>query len=130
MKKVETMLEMVKFAVLASVISIAMPEAAGATASTVNSVLHSVATDQLVGLPYILSVVCYVAGAFMLVSGALSLKKHAEAPTQEPMGKGIARLLTGGAITSVPALTGIIQRSTGVNGASEANYSGFTATFN
>lgn len=129
MKKAESLFEMVKFAVLASIISVAMPELASAT--TVNSVLHSVASSQLVGLPYILSVVCYVGGAFMLVSGALSLKKHAENPASEPMGKGIARLLTGGAITSVPALTGIIQRSTGVNGSAQASYQGFTGlTFN
>lgn len=126
MKKVEKLSEMLKYAVLSAVISFALPEYASAAASDVNSVLHTVATSQLTSLPYILSVVCYVGGAFMLVSGALSLKKHAENPASEPMGKGIARLITGGAITSVPALTGVIQRSTGLSGASQATHTGFT----
>lgn len=129
MKRVEKLSEMLKYAVLSAVISFALPEQAGATANDVNSVLHTVASTQLSSLPYVLSVVCYVGGAFMLVSGALSLKKHAENPASEPMGKGIARLLTGGAITSVPALTGVIQRTAGVEGSSSAAYTAFTPTF-
>jgi len=128
MSKISKTGEMLKYGVLASIIAIAMPEMAGA-ASDVNGLLHSVASKQLISLPYILSAVCYVGGSFMLVSGALSLKKHAENPGSEPMGKGIARLLTGGAITSVPALTGIIQRTSEVNG-SQATFNKFGVTFN
>jgi|GEM_PF-699827 len=129
MSKISKTGEMLKYGVLASIIAIAMPEMAGA-ANDVNTLLHSVASKQLVSLPYILSAVCYVGGSFMLVSGALSLKKHAENPGSEPMGKGIARLLTGGAITSVPALTGIIQNTAEVNGATKAAYTKFGVTFN
>jgi len=131
MKKGTTLIEMIKMSVLASIVVAAMPElASAATASaSLNEVLHSVAKTQISALPFILSTVCYVGGAFLLVSGALSLKKHAENPAGEPMGKGIARLITGGAITAVPALTGIIQRTAGINGATTASYDAFTVTF-
>lgn len=119
--------ETIKVGVLAAVIAAATPELA--SAGTVSTVLHSVATTQLSSIPWMLSVICYIVGAFLMISGALSLKKHAENPASEPMGKGIARLVTGGAITSVPALAGIIQRSVGVSGQQEATFTSFSTTF-
>jgi len=127
MKMISTVSEMIKMSVLAAVVAFATPELASATA--LNDVLHSVAKNQISALPFILSTVCYVGGAFLLVSGALSLKKHAENPAGEPMGKGISRLITGGAITAVPALTGIIQRTAGIAGSTSASYDSFTVSF-
>lgn len=120
--------EIIKWGVLSAIIAVAMPDLALAGGDDVNALIRKVGKQQLPALPYILSAVCYVGGAFMLVSGTLELKKHAENPSSSPMSKGIARLLTGGAITAVPALTGVIQRSTELTG-SEASFTAFTTTF-
>lgn len=120
--------EMMKFGILTAIIAVATPDMAIA-ASDMKGVLEDVASKQLSSIPYMISVVCYILGAFMLVSGALSLKKHAENPASEAMSKGIARLVVGGAITSVPALTGIIQRTLNVQGEQSATFTSFKVTF-
>ncbi len=119
--------EIFKWGVLSSIVAVAMPDMAFAQ-EDVKALIENVAQKQLPVLPYILSAVCYVGGSFMIVSGALSLKKHAENPTSEPMGKGIARLLTGGVITAVPPLTSVIQKSTSLSGR-EAEFMKFNPTF-
>jgi len=120
--------ELFKWGVLSAIIAVAMPDLAYAT-NDVNDLIRTVASKQLPALPYALSAVCYVGGSFMLVSGALALKKHAENPASTPMSQGIARLVTGGAITGVPALTGVIQSSTTLGSGSAASFASFSTTF-
>lgn len=127
--KAKLFTEFFKWGVLSAIVAVAMPDLATAATGDVNQLIHDVGSKQLPALPYILSAVCYVGGSFMLVSGALSLKKHAENPAGEPMGKGIARLLTGGAITGIPALTGVIQRTTTMDSGSAASFTNFTQGF-
>ena len=103
------MKDMFKFGTLAAIMAAAMPGVG--FAQDVNELVNGVVQNQLPVFPYALSAVCYVGGAFLMVSGALSLKKHAENPAAEPMGKGVARLLTGGAITAVPAVASIMQNT-------------------
>jgi hypothetical protein len=131
MTKAKYFTELFQWAVLVAIVVMAMPDLAVATESDstdLNSMLHNVSKNELVALPYILSAVCYVAGAFMLVSGALKLKAHAESPN-EKLAPGVARLLTGGAITSVPALTKIIQSTTQVGTSNQASFTTFSVTF-
>ncbi|MFA6279429.1 MAG: hypothetical protein WC612_01370 [Bdellovibrionales bacterium] len=128
MKKSVLMNEMFKWGVLTAIIAVALPDLASAQ-SGVNALITDAAKEQLPVFPYILSAVCYVGGAFMMVSGALSLKKHAENPTSEPMSKGIARLVTGGAITAVPTITAVLQKSVMGNTTGEAEFTKFTTTF-
>jgi hypothetical protein len=64
----------------------------------------------------------------MLISGALKLKAHAESPN-EKLAPGVARLLTGGAITSVPALTKIIQNTAQVGTSGQATFTTFSVNF-
>lgn len=119
--------ELFKWGVLSAIVAVAFPDLALAQ-QDINQLVENVAQKQLPALPYALGAVCYVGGSFMLVSGALSLKKHAENPSSEPMAKGISRLVTGGAITAVPALTSVVQKSTTLSG-SAATYSAFKTTF-
>ncbi len=129
MKKSVLMSEMFKWGVLAVIVAVAMPELAMAQ-EDIDTRLRDVTQAQLPVFPYVLSAVCYIGGAFMMVSGALSLKKHAENPTSEPMSKGIARLVTGGVITAVPTLTSLLQTSViGSSLGDEATFSNFTTTF-
>ena len=118
--------ELFKWGVLTAIIAVAMPDAAGA--ETLRTVISNVTREELPVLPYVLSSVCYVGGSFMMVSGALSLKKHAENPAGEPVAKGVSRLLTGGVITSVPALTEVVQKTTQLNGG-RADFSSFGDIF-
>lgn len=128
MKKGVLMSEMFKWGVLTAIIAVALPELAMAQAD-VHDMIQDVTQQQLPIFPYVLGAVCYVGGAFMMVSGALSLKKHAENPTSEPMSKGIARLLTGGAITAVPTVTGILQNTVFSAAGGAATFTDFTPTF-
>lgn len=118
--------ELFKWGVLTAIIAIAMPDSA--SADTLRTVISNVTREELPVLPYVLSSVCYVGGSFMMVSGALSLKKHAENPAGEPVAKGVSRLLTGGVITSVPALTEVVQKTTQLDGGA-ANFSSFGDIF-
>lgn len=126
--KAQMFSEMFKWMVLSAIVAVALPDAASA-AEDVAGLINNVASKQLPALPYALSAVCYVGGAFLLVRGALSLKKHAENPASEPMGKGIASLVTGGALTGIPALSGIIQKSTTLNSGTAASFASFRVTF-
>ncbi len=120
--------ETFKLGVMSAIVTMAMPGLAMASGDTLATVMDSIRSTQLSSIPQIMGAVCYIGGAFLLVSGTLSLKKHAENPSSEPMAKGIARLLTGGAITSVPALTNVIQSSTKL-GTGQASYKAFSVSF-
>jgi len=126
--KAKLFTEIFKWGVLSAIAMFAMPELAFAQVTDVQSLITNVASKQLPALPYALGAVCYVGGSFMLVSGALELKKHAENPATTPMSKGVARLLTGGAITAVPALTSVVQKTTMLSG-NQASYTAFSQTF-
>jgi len=121
--------EVFKWAVFATLAVIAMPDLSlAADSGDFNELVRNFSNKELSALPYILSAVCYCGGAFMLVSGALKLKAHAESPS-EKLAPGVARLLTGGAITSVPALTKIIQSSTQIGTSGNATYTSFNVGF-
>ena len=101
---------MFQWGVLAAVITMAVPEMAWATAG-VGDALTAIKSSELQPMPAVISAVCYIGGAILAASGAMKLKAHAEAPAQEKMAPGIARLLAGGAIAALPALLGTMTTS-------------------
>ena len=125
--KTKLMTELFKWGVMTAIVAVAMPELA--SADTIKDVVTNVTQEQLPVLPYAMGAVCYVGGSFMMVSGALSLRKHAENPAGEPVAKGVSRLLTGGVITAVPALTRIVQETTTVSGSADNSLSNFNVSF-
>ena len=125
MTKSQLFSEVFKWGVLSAIITVAMPEIALAVPDDFKTLSEETIKKQASVIPFLLSSVCYIGGAFLLVSGALSLKKHAEAPGQEPINKGIARIVVGGLITGVPALTSIVQNSLQVGGGSAAEFNKF-----
>jgi hypothetical protein len=129
MVKTELWGDLFKMGALTALVAVALPEASFADANDVNALITNVATGQLSALPYILSVVCYIMGIFMLTSGALKLKAHAEKPDSEKLAPGVARVLVGGAVTSVPALSKLIQSSTSIGTGSGASFSSFGINF-
>ena len=126
MKKVEALGEVLKLGLAVSVIAVAMPELGFAEGNTVGDILTSTTTSQVKPAATLLAALCYVGGAISLVSGALSLRKHADNPASEPMGKGISRLLVGAAIMGLLYLAGVMQQTLFAgNPTGQANYSGF-----
>lgn len=129
MKKNALMKDVFQWGLVAVIAATAMPALAGAVSTDINELVQNVAQKELIGLPYILSAVCYAGGAFMLLSGALKLKAHAENPAQEKLAPGVSRLLAGGAITTVPTLTALIQQTTQIGSGVKATYDTFSVAF-
>jgi len=130
MTKSKFFYELFHWAVLAAIVAVAMPDLAVAQVSgtDVGSLTKSFATQELSPVPTIIGALSYTIGAFLLVSGALKLKAHAESPN-EKLAPGIARLLTGGAIISLPTLANVIKSSTIGTAGTAVTYTSFNATF-
>ncbi|MGE0108503.1 MAG: hypothetical protein AB7S81_01880 [Bdellovibrionales bacterium] len=117
----------VKLGILTAIIAVAMPELSFAE-GTIGDMMKTVSDEQLVEAPKLISVAAYCIGGIMLLSGGLSLKKHAENPASEPLGKGLGRLLVGAGITSLPAILALVRTSTGFAESSESGYSALKIT--
>ncbi len=115
--------ELFKLGVLTALIVAAMPELSLA-AEDLNSWTKTVATEEGTAIPYVVTVIGYIIGAVLMLSGALSLKKHSENPATEPLGKGLGRLIIGAIITAIPALLSMLQESSKL-GSDEAEFRGF-----
>jgi len=111
MRNVRVLEDIIKLSVLSVIVAMAVPDAS-ASAATVNTVLTA-ATTQVSPVPKLLSAAAYIIGLILLISGALSLKKHSENPASEPLGKGLGRVLVGGVVMSLPTLANLITNSLG-----------------
>lgn len=128
MKKYDVLSETLKLGLAVSVIAVALPDLSwAATTNTVGDILTSTTDSQVKPAATLLAALCYVGGAISLVSGALSLRKHADNPASEPMGKGLTRLLVGAGIMGLPYLAGVMQDTLFATGETQADYSGFSA---
>jgi hypothetical protein len=80
------------------------------------------ATGELAFAPGFAYGIAYVAGTLFAFAGILKLKQHAENPAQTPMSHGLARLIAGGALLSMPTITNLIQGTlaTGIGQSSAA----------
>jgi len=115
--------ELFKLGVLTAIVAVAMPEISLAQ-QDLNQWTEAVATEEGTAIPYVVTVIGYIIGAVLMLSGALSLKKHAENPATEPLGKGLGRLIIGAIITAIPALLSMLQESSKL-GDEEADFRGF-----
>jgi hypothetical protein len=61
----------------------------------------------------IVDFISYAIGTVLVVSGILGAKKHAERPTDEPLGKAIGKLAAGGAFLILPSIAGMLQDTVG-----------------
>ena len=57
----------------------------------------------------IISYVSYGMGAVMTISGIAGAKKHADNPTQNPLGPVLGRLGAGAAFLAAPSVVGMLQ---------------------
>ena len=72
--------------------------------------------DEMSQMPNLAAAICYVGGIFMMVSGTLKLKDHAENPASAKIAPGLARLFAGSGLASLPLLTGWIYSTSQVGG--------------
>ena len=127
MKKTEITTTALKLGLMAALIVVALPELSFAQ-DGISQVMKDVQSNQMQNIPKMISAVAYVIGAVLVLSGALSLKKHSENPASEPMGKGIGRLLAGGAVMALPAITRVMQETTEMTGG-PATFENFQVNF-
>lgn len=88
--------------VLTAIVAVACPDISWA--ANIGGSLNSFRTSDVTALPPLVNGIAFVGGAVLGISGALKLKAHAENPAQEKLAPGVARLLAGGAIASLPVI--------------------------
>ena len=125
MTKDKLLNDIFKWGVLSAVVTLALPELAWAAGSAgIGSSLSQFTSKDANQVVPLISVASYTIGAFLGVSGALKLKKHAENPAQEKLAPGIAALLAGGGLVALPSLLGTLTATTYVEG--DATYGGLS----
>ncbi len=108
MTKDKLLNDIFKWGVLSAVVTLALPDLAFASAGTSIDTFTTTDANKIVPL---ISVASYTIGAFLGVSGALKLKKHAENPAQEKLAPGVAALLAGGGLAALPSLLGTLTET-------------------
>ncbi|MEA1938748.1 MAG: DUF6750 family protein [Pseudomonadota bacterium] len=58
--------------------------------------------DNLEGIPDLLSLIAYIAGAALGIAGIMKLKQHVDAPQQMPLKNGLMFLAAGAALLALP----------------------------
>ncbi|MGE4352442.1 MAG: hypothetical protein AB7E52_09685 [Bdellovibrionales bacterium] len=127
MKKEKLLVEGVKFGAMLSLMMLALPSVgvAAETEGTIAQIIDRTSETQVSPFAVLISAVCYVAGAVMLASGALSLRKHADNPASESVSKGVARLVVGGCFMGLPYLSGVLQQTVFGDASTAATYTNF-----
>lgn len=123
--KSKSSINLLSVGLFAALVATAMPELSIA-ADGLSGQFKEVSKNQLSSVPDFIAAIAYVIGAILMLSGALSLKKHSENPATEPMAKGIGRLVTGGAVLSLPALARVMQETTELQGG-DAKFNAFSS---
>jgi hypothetical protein len=122
MKKLMSKLGMRASAFIASgLITTVIADAAHATAIT--DMTQSTGA-QVATFPKLISAACYVGGAAFVGTGVMKVKQHVDNPGQTPLREGLVRLGAGGVLVAAPALTSVMQTSSGVGSGNQA-FGGF-----
>ena len=87
--------------------------ASEAQASDLSTMVGSTGTN-LASFPKLISAACYVGGAAFVGTGVMKVKQHVDNPGQTPLREGLVRLGAGGVLVAAPALTSVMQTSSGV----------------
>jgi hypothetical protein len=70
--------------------------------------------NNVASFPKLISAACYVGGATFVGTGVMKVKQHVDNPGQTPLREGLVRLGAGGVLVAAPALTSVMQTSSGV----------------
>ena len=66
---------------------------------------------QAQNIPDLIATLAYICGALFTAFGIISIKKHIDNPTNDPLKKGLGQLAVGGALLTVPAISHIMTNS-------------------
>jgi hypothetical protein len=80
--------------------------------------------NNVASFPKLISAACYVGGAAFVGTGVMKVKQHVDNPGQTPLREGLVRLGAGGVLVAAPALTNVMQTSSGV-GSGNTGFSSF-----
>ncbi len=86
--------------------------ASSSKAETLSSVTTNLKTSSK-GIPEIISMVAYIGGIGLGVSGIIKIKDHVDNPGSNPLKAGLARLGGGGALLALPYITKAMMGSVG-----------------
>jgi hypothetical protein len=118
MKKQSTQ-DAVVLAVVAATLGMAFPEISLAQVSDLRGVADQ-GIQQIGTLPGLVTGILFLGGVVFAGLGVLDLKKHADNASQTPLKNGIVKLLVGGAMVAIPALTGVLESTIGLQGSGVA----------
>ena len=74
-----------------------------AAGTDVNSILINI-TSSIRGVPGLISGAAYLLGCVLIVMGLIKVKEHVNTPEQVKVSEGVIRLLTGGALLTLPTI--------------------------
>ena len=121
MKTISNLGKKVSAFLASAMISTVVTESAHATQLT--DMVGSVGTN-VAAFPKLISAACYVGGATFVGTGVMKVKQHVDNPGQTPLREGLVRLGAGGVLVAAPALTSVMQTSSGV-GSSNVGFTDF-----
>lgn len=116
-------IDVVKIGLAAGVIVAALPDPLWAQA--LSQSVDEVKTGMK-NMPIVLSGLAYLAGGATMLHGAGLLKKHADAPAQNPLAPGVMRMALGGVVCALPTFMGWIATSLKTDGAQNMTFKGLT----
>jgi hypothetical protein len=98
----------IKIGLGAAVIAMAFPDLSWAQklSDSVQEVRTGIET-----VPVVVSGIAYIAGGATMLHGAGLLKKHADAPQQNPLAPGVTRMALGGVIAALPTFMKFVNES-------------------
>lgn len=115
--------DVVKIGLAAGVIAAAFPDPVWAQA--LSQSVDEVKTGMK-NMPIVLSGLAYLAGGATMLHGAGLLKKHADAPQQNPLAAGVTRMALGGVVCALPTFMGWIATSLKTDGAQNMTFKGLS----
>jgi len=72
-------------------------------ATDMNTIMLNIAAS-ISGIPGLISAVAYLLGIVLIVMGLIKIKEHVETPEQVKVSEGVIRLITGGALLTLPTI--------------------------
>ena len=115
---------------MAAVIATAMPvpDIVLAQTSDIGGSVAHIQTAELSPFTYLIAGIFYLVGALFVGAGLMALKRHGENPTQDPLGKALAKLGAGAGLIAVPLVANQVINSSALGSAAQFNSFGGLST--
>ncbi len=88
--------------------------------ANLSTIVDNIGTSSA-GLPGLVTGTSYIMGTVIGTLGILKIKDHVENPSGTPLKEGAIRLLTGGALLTVPTMLDVVQTTIDGNAATQTS---------